>query len=108
MTFDELFAKMSNPMTREEAIALDSSKWWESVGMAKAGFLQLHQPLLCMPFEKFHEAVEFLLGRPVWTHEFAFSEKLKQEALDGDRPSVQEILALIDIDKLVILQTGRD
>ena len=36
---------------------------------------------MLVSFDKFHEALEFLLGRPVWTHEMGFNyEKLKSEA----------------------------
>ena len=42
------------------------------------------QPRLFCEFKEFHKAVEFLLGVPVWTHEFGsyeFSGKLKDIVL---------------------------
>ena len=40
---------------------------------------QLYEERLCMPFPLFHKAVEEALGRPVYTHEFAGVENLRQE-----------------------------
>lgn len=102
---DKLYLKMFNPeMTKETAQELFDSKWWESVALARAAWLQLNQKLLCMPFDKFHEAVEFLLGRPVYTHEFAFAEHLKQEVLTGKSPSFEEILDLLPEYKLIVIE----
>lgn len=91
-------------MTKEQAIALAKSDWWESVSAHDIVMFQLFERLLCMPFDKFHKAVETVLNRPVWTHEFAFMDKLKQEFL-GDRPAptMQEILELIPAEKRVVL-----
>ena len=38
---------------------------------------------LCMPFSIFQEAVEKTLGRPVWTHEFAFYGIKKESNVFG-------------------------
>lgn len=91
-------------MTKEQAIALAKSKWWEGKSAHDIVMVQLFEPLLCMPFGDFHKAVEEALGRPVWTHEFAFVDTLKAEFL-GDRPvpTMQEILDLIPADKRIIL-----
>ena len=40
---------------------------------------QLFEPKMCMPFSVFQKAVEDVLGRPVYTHEFADSDKLITE-----------------------------
>lgn len=109
MNYDELVTKMIAPMTTEEAIALSESKWWESVGLAKAGFLQLHQPKLCMPFGKFHEALEFLLGRDVYKHEFARADDLKKEAMGSKQaPTLLEIIEMIPPEKRIVIDTGDD
>lgn len=34
--------------------------------------------ILCGDFNEFHKYVEELLGRPVWTHEFANKELMKK------------------------------
>lgn len=105
MEFDEIVLKMSSQLTKQQAVELSRSNWWDVTGLAKAGFLQLNQPLLCMPFNKFHEAVSFLLGRSVYTHEFANSKNLIAEALGSKQsPSLQEIIDLLPPDKLIILK----
>ena len=47
--------------------------WWESDDKNVIGYYQLMNTILLMPFDKFHEALEFLLGRPVWTHELGLN-----------------------------------
>lgn len=57
------------------------NRWWASEDKKVLGYYQLMNPLLLVPFDKFHEALEFLLGRPVWTHELGLNyEGLKYEA----------------------------
>lgn len=57
------------------------NRWWTSDDKKVVGYYQLTNPILLVPFDKFHESVEFLLGRPVWTHEFGLNwEGLKAEA----------------------------
>lgn len=66
-------------MTREEALKLANSKWWEDKSPQEIAEFQLNESLLCMPFDLFHKAVEEWLGRPVWTHEFACPDELMAE-----------------------------
>ena len=55
--------------------------WWTSKDKKILGYYQLMNPILLIPFDKFHEALEFLLGRSVWTHEMGLNyEGLKAEA----------------------------
>lgn len=55
--------------------------WWLSEDKRVLGYYQLMNPILLVSFDKFHEALEFLLGRPVWTHEMGLNyEGLKAEA----------------------------
>lgn len=55
--------------------------WWNSEDKKVLGYYQLMNPILLVAFDKFHEALEFLLGRPVWTHEMGLNyEGLKAEA----------------------------
>lgn len=58
------------------------NRWWEpDVDPRKLAYYQLNEPILMGDFSHFHEAIELLLGRPVFTHEFAISaDALKQEA----------------------------
>lgn len=66
-------------MTKEEAIRLASTKFWESMTPFAIAEFQLKEERLCMPFAVFHKAVEIALGRPVFTHEFASQENLVAE-----------------------------
>ncbi len=96
-------------MTKEQAVAMHDSEAWKDLSVRDRALFQLQEPLLCMPFEVFHEAVEKTLGRPVFTHEFAFggSERMLKE-MSGDRPAptLNEILELIPEEKrlLVVVQ----
>lgn len=57
------------------------NRWWTSEDKRVLGYYQLMNPILLVSFDKFHEALEFLLGRPVWTHEMGLNyEGLKAEA----------------------------
>lgn len=58
-------------ITREEAVALVETKWWEGQDDRDVALAQLGQALLCMPFDLFHAACERAAGQPIWTHEFA-------------------------------------
>ena len=95
-------------MTREQAIALGETRFWESMTPREIATFQLHEPLLCMPFDVYHGAMEKALGRPVWTHEFGSAgvEGLKAE-LRGDLPppTMEEIIALVPADKRMVIST---
>ncbi len=92
-------------MTKEEAIALFESKFWESMSHEDRAMFQICEPLLCMPFNVFHEAVEKTLGRPVYTHEFCLNmQGLKKEILgDKQSPSIEDIINLIPESKRIIV-----
>jgi hypothetical protein len=66
-------------MTKEQAVEFFNSKKWESMTDIKKVKFQLYESKLCMPFSVFQKAMESVLGRPVYTHEFADSQKLKHE-----------------------------
>lgn len=95
-------------LTREEAIALHDSDVWKAwTPMERASF-QMVQDKLCMPFAEFHKAVEDVLERPVWTHEFGLNRDglLKELAGLCDAPTMDEILALIPAEKLLIVEAA--
>ena len=93
-------------MTKEQAIALAETKFWERMTDREIAMFQLWEKKLCMPFGVFHQAVEKTLGRSVWTHEFAFSESLKKEMLgEAPHPSMEDIMNLIPAEKRIILVT---
>lgn len=89
-------------MTREQAIAFHDSKVWESWTPEQIVRLQLFQRLPCIPHSVFHKAIGDVLGRPVYSHEFEFPERLVLEYLgDKPAPTLSEILSLIPANKQV-------
>jgi len=55
--------------------------WWESNNKYAIGYYQLNEPYLVVPFDKFHEGLEAIVGRPVYTHELALNvDELKETA----------------------------
>lgn len=94
-------------MTREQAVALHDSKFWEPMTLRERAMFQMFEERLCMPFDVFQEAVEATLGRPVFTHEFASVDRpggLKAELMGGaPAPTLDQILALIPADKRVLI-----
>jgi hypothetical protein len=91
-------------LTKDQAVALYDSKFWEDMSYLDRATFQFNQKRLCMPFEVFHEAVEKSLNRPVFTHEFGFNpEGLLNELLNGaPAPSMDDIMNLIPQNKRVI------
>jgi hypothetical protein len=94
-------------LTKDQAVAFYESRTWEQMDYVSRAKFQMLQPLLCMPFTVFHEAMEKALGRPVWTHEFGLNHSgLKQELFQGTpSPSMQDIINLIPEDKRVVIFT---
>jgi len=92
-------------LTKEQAVALAESKFWEKMSQKDIARFQINQKLLCMPFSVFHEAVEKTIGRPVWTHEFGVNaDGLRREVNEGGpAPTFQEIIEMIPADKRIIL-----
>lgn len=97
-------------MTEEQAIEFAKSGAWESLDLRQRATFQIQQQLLCMPFEKFHEAVEKTLGRPVYTHEFGFNwEGIYRELLEGGpAPTMEDIIGMLPPEKTIVLMTGKD
>ncbi|BAV64777.1 DUF7736 domain-containing protein [Sphingobium cloacae] len=89
--------------TKEEAVAFAEEGKWSSLSPSERGLLQLRQDRLCMPWEKAHEGVTALLGRPVYTHEFADPDSLWAEA-NGAIPKAQlsDVLAKLSPDALIL------
>lgn len=91
-------------LTKEQAIAFANSKEYENWTHDQIVRFQLFQRLMCMPFDKFHEAIEAVLDRPVFTHEFADSDSLKREYLgDKQAPTMEEIITMIPAEKRIII-----
>lgn len=95
-------------MTKKQAIKLYKSKFWEKMSDYDKVKFQLFENRLCMPFEIFHAAIEKVLKRPIWTHEFASSniENIRKEFLgEKPAPSMQEIIELIPEANRIIFVT---
>lgn len=97
---------------REAAVTLFDSKWWEGKTTHEANreiaIFQMEVAELCMPFERFHEAVEIALGRPVFTHEFGLNAEgiYKELVGTGPAPSFDDIMNLIPADKRIVIVAG--
>lgn len=66
-------------MTKEESLQKVATGWWIGKSAEDIVRFQLYEDRLCMPFGDFHEAVEKVLGRSVFTHAFAMPELLRKE-----------------------------
>jgi len=84
-------------MNKQQAIKLYKTKFWKDMTAESIVRFQLFEKKLCMPFGVFHEAVEKVLKRPVWTHEFGMNnDGLKKEFLGSKKPpTMKEIIGLI-------------
>jgi hypothetical protein len=97
---------MSKQMTREEAIAFGKGTTWESMTDRQIVELQLFTQLSCVPFGRFHEALEKTLGRSVWTHELGSSNMRNvQDEFLGDRPAptMEQIIGLLPQEKVIVV-----
>ena len=91
-------------ITRDQAVALGNSGWWEGKTAREIVGFQLFERLLCMPFSEFHEAVQGALCRSVFTHEFAHPDVLASEFL-GERsaPTLEEVMEMIPESKRILV-----
>ncbi len=91
-------------LTTEQAIAMAKEGLYKEWTAEQVVRFQLFQPKLCMDFGHFHKCVEEVLGRPVYTHEFAHPDSLKEEYLGTKpAPTLDEIINLIPKDKLTVI-----
>lgn len=90
-------------LTKKEAIAFYESNVWKEWTDDQIARFQLFQPLLCVPFSRFHEAVEKVLGRPVYTTEFATLNLQKEYLGEKPAPTLEEIINLIPEDKRIVI-----
>lgn len=93
-------------LTTEQAIAFAKSKVYETWTYEQIVRFQLFQEKLCMDFSKFHEALEKVLDRPVFTHELGLNYSGIVEEYLGcrEKPTFEEIVNLIPEDKRLVLQ----
>lgn len=91
-------------ITKQQALAIYYSGVWKSWSDDEIVRFQLYQKRLAVEFRRFHEAVEAVLGRPVWTHEFA-DWKCLQAKYEGERdaPTMDEIIDMIPVEKRILI-----
>jgi len=96
-------------MTRDEAISLAKTEWWKGLSDRDVVGFQLFEDKLCMDFGTFHEIIERVMGRPIFTHEFAYANDpngLKAEFLGiAPKRSLEDIINLIPEEKRVVVLT---
>lgn len=96
-------------ITREQAVEIFDSKRWEKWTDDEIVRFQLFQERLAMPFDRFHQAVEAVLKRPVWTHEFAFVDGLRAEyRKERPAPTFDDIVGLLPADKTIVVAMSHD
>lgn len=88
---------------KDRAIALANSNWWEGKDARTIAEFQLFTAELACPFSVFHEALEKVLGRPVFTHEFGLNyDGIVQEFLgEQDAPTMNDLIQLIPKEKRI-------
>lgn len=92
--------------TKEQAIAFAESGVWKEWSNEQIVRFQLFQDRLCIDFSRFHEAVEKVLDRPVFTHEFGSVGimGIKEEYLGvKSAPTLDEIINLIPEEKRLFI-----
>ncbi len=92
-------------MTKEQAVKLYNSDKWESWTDEQIVRLQLFQDKLCIEWIRFHQAVEKVLGRSVYTHEFGSEGKLREEYLGQKKaPTIVEIINQLPNKPIVVIK----
>ena len=92
-------------LTKEQAIAFYTNRCYDNMTYRQIAEFQMEQDRLCVPFDVFHKAMEKTLGRPVFTHEFAFKEELRKELYgEKEAPTFEEICSLISKEKLILIK----
>lgn len=93
-------------LTERQAIQIAKSGVWKSWFDEEKARFQFYQDRLCMPFDVFHQAFQKIVGRSIWTHEFAASNrKHLQKEFDGKvlPPTLDEIIEMIPEEKRFLL-----
>jgi hypothetical protein len=96
-------------VTVDDAKLIAESKIWENWSAYQKAQFQMEQDLLCMPFGEFHKAMEDALGRPVFTHEFAYRDHLRDELnLRKPTSTLDEVVGLLPQDKVILVNMGEE
>ena len=93
-------------LTKEQAIKFAESGIWKDWTDEQIVRFQLFQRKLCMDFSRFHKAVEGVLNRPVYTHEFGLDyDGIVKEYLGVKKaPTFDEIINLIPEEKRILIK----
>ena len=67
----------------------EGNHWWESKDPVEVAKYQVFEDILMTDFSTFHEGVEKLVGRPVYTHEFGLN-------VEGVRAEAREAIARME------------
>lgn len=94
-------------LSKKQAIAIFEGGEWRDWTDEEIVKLQLYQKRLCVPFDVYHRAIGKVLGRGVFTHEFAGDKGFYalQEEYEGNRlaPTFEEIIAMLPAEKVVVV-----
>lgn len=92
-------------LTKEEAITLFESGIWKEWTDIKLAWFQLNQNKVCVEWSRFAEAIEAVLGRSVYTHEFGLNKQGLIDEFMGivSPPSIDDIIAMIPVGKELIV-----
>ncbi|MGI4870653.1 MAG: hypothetical protein ACRYFX_05675 [Janthinobacterium lividum] len=88
-------------MTQKEAVAIYESGIWKDWTAREKVLCQLYEERLIMPFDEFTAAMSEVLGRPVFTHEFANPKKLEAE-FEGEIGSVSLQESIADLRRMLL------
>lgn len=94
-------------LTEKQAITIFDSNIWQSWDDETVVRFQLFQDRLCMPFNRFHTALQRVLKRKVYTSELCTNnlDNIYKEYLGyKPAPTFDEIISLIPKDKLNIIE----
>ena len=92
-------------LTTEQAIKFAESGIWKEWSDEEIVLFQLFQKKLCMDFSRFHQAMEKVLNRPVYSHEFGLNyDGLVKEFLgEKSEPTIDEIINMIPEEKRLLI-----
>ena len=83
-------------MTKEEAIKIYETGWWEEIDLKIVVSFQLLSDRICMDFDDFLTGLNEVLGRVVNVHELYTKTKLLDEIYGiGNHPTHEELIKQI-------------
>lgn len=92
-------------LTKEQAIILGNSKFYEELSDREIIIFQLLEGRLCMPLHVLHEALQRVLDRPVFTHKMQPYLLLCEMFNLKSKTTMKEILELTPKDKQIVVVT---